>query len=535
MNPESRARHWTLWLALAVSVYGLNLLLSFHNLWPTPWITTRHQIAPEMLGLLAALALLAELGRAPGRRALNALTLVLMLLALGRYAEVTAPALYGRAINLYWDGPHIPGVVAMLIRAASGWQLLLGAVALAAVLSGSFLGIRWMLRRVLDGFRLAWPRRVFMGLGALTVLLFLAGRAGLELMPRDWLAQPVTQTYARQIRFIAQAASADAGLALEAPALPPSRLSQVAGADVLLIFMESYGVTTLDRPEYARALEGARRRLAEAIARSGREVVSARARSPTFGGGSWLAHLSLLSGVEVGDGARYKLLMTTDRETLVRRFAQAGYRVLGLMPGLRLAWPEGRFYGYDKVYDAPALDYQGPAFGWWRIPDQYSLARLDSLELRQEPRAPVFLVFPTITSHAPFRPVAPYQPDWSTILGAQPFGPEGAAAALGRKPEWTHLGSGYVESIAYAMTVLAGYLEQRAGRDLVIILLGDHQPPASVTGPGAPWDVPVHIIASRPALMQGLRQAGFVAGLEPPAELMGAMSELAPALLRVFD
>ncbi|MBK1723143.1 hypothetical protein [Thiocystis violacea] len=535
MPTDPKARRWRLWLALGVSLYGLNLLLSFYNVWPTPWITTRHHLSIEILGLVLLMALFTEWGRPPSRRMLGLLTLALLCMTLGRYAEVTAPALYGRRINLYWDAPHLPGVAAMLIQAASGRQLLLAAASLALGLLGAFFGIRWMLARTTDALTLVAPRRILIGACLLLVLLFVAGRMHKELGVRTWFSRPVTQTYVEQLRFIGEAMRADTDQALDAPPLPASRFRQIAGADVLLIFLESYGSTTLDRPEYARALEASRRRLAAAIAGTRREVVSARVRSPTFGSGSWLAHMSLLSGIEVGDSGRYNLLLTRDRDTLVHRFAAADYRVLGLMPGLRMAWPEGRFYAYDKIYDATGLDYRGPAFGWWRIPDQYALARLDQQELSVKPRPPVFVVFPTITSHAPFRPVAPYQPDWQAILGPKPFDPSRVDHALNRKPSWTNLGASYVEAVGYAFEVLAGFLEHHPKDNLVLIILGDHQPASSVSGENATWDVPIHVIASQASLLQRLRAAGFVPGLVPETSVIGKMSELAPVLLKAFD
>ena len=157
--------------------------------------------------------------------------------------------------------------------------------------------------------------------------------------------------------------------------LPPSPPLQplapgtgaLAGSDVLVVFMESYGSATYDRPEFQRALQPARQRLADAIRDTGRGVVSAFVTSPTFGGGSVLAHLSLLSGVEVRDQDHYALLMTQDRPTLVSVFRSAGYRTVAVMPGLRQSWPEGAFYGFDQIYGAAGLDYRGPGFGWWRF------------------------------------------------------------------------------------------------------------------------------------------------------------------------
>jgi hypothetical protein len=303
----------------------------------------------------------------------------------------------------------------------------------------------------------------------------------------------------------------------------------------MVLFLESYGAITFDRPEYAGALADSRAALTTAVARSGRQVVSAFVRSPTFGGTSWLAHSSLLSGVEVTDNRLYALLLTRKRETLVHRFAHHGYRTLALMPGLRQAWPEGDFYGFDKIYDAHTLEYQGPEFGWWRIPDQYALARLDALELAADQRAPVMLFFTTISGHAPFRPTPPYRANWQALLGPEPFGPDGAAAQREKMPEWINLGPAYVESVNYAMTYLAGYLETWAPADLVLIVIGDHQPPAGVSGPDAPWEVPVHVIASRPGIVEVLRAEGFKPGLEPSRPVIGPMHALTAKILRAFD
>ena len=50
--------------------------------------------------------------------------------------------------------------------------------------------------------------------------------------------------------------------------------------------------------------------------------MSAFVESPTFGGSSWLAHISLLSGIEVRDPDTNAKLMTAHRDTLVRAFGR---------------------------------------------------------------------------------------------------------------------------------------------------------------------------------------------------------------------
>jgi hypothetical protein len=65
-------------------------------------------------------------------------------------------------------------------------------------------------------------------------------------------------------------------------------------------------------------------------------------------------------------------------------------------------------------------------------------------------------------------------------------------------------------------------------------MLGDHQPAANVTGEGARWDVPVHIIASDRAVTAALIERGFTAGLTPAPASIGPMHELPVLLLEVF-
>src|SRR5258708_38935155 len=113
--------------------------------------------------------------------------------------------------------------------------------------------------------------------------------------------------------------------------------------------------------------------------------------------------------------------MTQKRETVVTTFEQRGYRTIALMPGLRQRWPEGGFYRFNDVYGAARLDYRGPEFGWFALPDQFSLARFDALEVSRTSRPPLFVFFPTISTHFPFSPTPPYQSDWPRMLSGRPY------------------------------------------------------------------------------------------------------------------
>jgi hypothetical protein len=529
------------WIPLGIALFLLNAAVTFQNVWPTLWITTRHELSIELAALLFGLVLYAELAAIlrwpmPGRRLTIVLSVLLLVLCIGRYADVTAPALYGRPVNLYWDAQHLPRVAAMLAEVASPWviaALVLGALLLVASLAALFLTAIGL---VTEALRADAPRRALGALAVAIVGTFFAGRA-LDWPSQHFFSVPVVPTYVDQIEFIVAArAHADRELPIEP--LEPSNLERVAGADVVVMFLESYGAVTYDSSEISRIVAPARAELEHAAADTGQSIASAFVRSPTFGGASWLAHATLLTGFEVRDPGSYELLLTQSRETLPALFAVAGYRSLAWMPGLRNPWPEGEFYGFGAILGESAIDYRGPAFGWWRIPDQYSLAKLDAVALSGPPgRPPVFAFFPTINTHIPFRPTPPYQPDWQRVLGAAPYDDAAIAASLGVEPDWTSLGVPYAESVAYTLEYLAGYLRERAPTDLVLILVGDHQPAASVAGRNARWDVPVHVITHRRAIVDSLRDAGFIegAGLARAQNPVSSMRDLTTLLLRAFD
>ena len=530
---QPRRSAWWSWLSLAAALFLLNAALSFHNHWPTPWVEVRRELSAEIALLVLALALGARVWGPPSRRLMAGLALALTLLAVGRYAEVTAPALYGRPINLFWDAQHLPRVAAMLIEAAPLPLVLGGLLGLALLLAIIYWLLRWALGQVGAAVHQPAPRRVLTVLSGAAVAAYLAGVSSPRLDWEHGFSLPVTKTYAQQVAFVLDALGAGPRVLPPSPPMQ-SDLARVQGAHVVILFAESYGAVSYDRPRLDKALAASRADLTAALVETGRGTVSAFVRSPTFGGSSWLAHASLLSGVEVAEGADYDLLLAQRRETLVQRFAQAGYRTLAVMPGLRQAWPEGAFYGFDTILGAPALDYRGPALGWWRIPDQFALARLDA-DLTSADGRPRLAVFPTINSHIPFRPTPPYQADWGRMLTSDPFDKAETAAALAQRPDLTDLGPAYADSLAYLFKVLAGWLRLRPDLDLVLLVLGDHQPAAVVSGEGAPWEVPVHLITARTAVRDAMVAEGFTPGLTPQRPAVGGLPELTGMLLRAFD
>jgi hypothetical protein len=509
----------------------LNASLTFRNVWPTPGIEWRGDLSIELAVFVLGLALASRRFGAPPRWLITWLAAAWLLLTIGRYADVTAPAVYGREINLYWDVRHMGAVVAMLAMAVSPWIVVAAGVGVLLISHVAHRFLRWALGCVADAMNHPRERRALTAIAAAITLLFVGQHVtkGAPAVPQ--FATPVSESYVRQARLFTSPAPETV-----IPAARPldSDLGGVAGADVFVVFVESYGAVSYDNPAFAASLAPRRAALVADIEVSKRNVVSAFVGSPTFGGSSWLAHISFLTGVEVRDEDTNVRLMAEARDTLVTTFARQGYRTVAAMPGNSHPWPEGAFYGFDEIHDRAKLNYRGPKFGWWYVPDQFTLARLDALEIAARARKPVFVVLPTISTHAPFGPTAPYQEDWPRLLTNEPYRTDETAAALAQEPDLLNMGPSYVKAIAYVYASIGGYLRMRADRDFIMIVIGDHQPAAAVSGEGASWDVPVHVIASRPQVLERLETHGFSRGMMPPRTSLGPMHGLLPMFLDAF-
>jgi len=522
------------WATLAGALALLNASLTFENAWPTLSIQLTWALSIEVALCVLAIVVAVRWFNVPSPMALRILAAIWVVLVIGRYEDVTARSLYGRDINLYWDARNLPSVGAMLSAVAKPWLVAAAIAGVALVPLIIYLPLRWALGCVTNASKDARTRYVLTAAAGAVLVLGVAQGLGATVPRSLHVVKPVTTVYARQVGMFAYEISG-AGLRALPPA-PPMRsdLGRVKGADVFLVFLESYGAVSWDRPALADALAASRTHLDADIRDTGRRVVSALVESTTFGGKSWLAHISLLSGTEVRDEQTSVRLMSQRRETMVSAFSRHGYRTVAIMPGVRAAWPEGAFYGFDEIYDVARLDYQGPSFGWWDITDQFAIARMDAFEIAPRARQPVFVFFPTISTHTPFTPAPPYQPDWSRILTRAPYDDKELAYAWAHEPDWFNLGPSYAQALNYANVTLGGYLRLRADRDFVMVIVGDHQPPAMVSGEGATWDVPVHVITNRAQVLDRLLQRGFREGLQPRGPSAIKMHSLLPVLLDAF-
>jgi Sulfatase len=295
-------------------------------------------------------------------------------------------------------------------------------------------------------------------------------------------------------------------------------LNGLRGKDVLLTFVESYGRYAVEDPRFAppvdAQLDAATRRL-DALGFGSR---SAYLSSSTVGGGSWLAHSTLLSGLYIDSQQRYRSLVSSNRLTLTGAFKQAGWKTVSVEPAISAAWPEGKFFGYEKDYDARNLGYKGSRFSYATMPDQYIYSVFQRNE-RKPGHAPVFAEITTVSSHSPWTPI-PRMVGWDQVgdgsLFDNPANQEGGppGSILGNADK---LRASYIRSVQYALDALVSYVEHYGDKNLVLVFLGDHQPSPVLTGQGASRDVPITIVAKDPKVLDRISGWNWTPGLRPAA------------------
>jgi hypothetical protein len=314
-------------------------------------------------------------------------------------------------------------------------------------------------------------------------------------------------------------------------------LTGLRGKDVLLVFVEAYGQQAVQgtsfSPEVDAALEQGDKRLQSA----GFSSRSGFLNSATYGGISWLAHSSLQSGLWVDSQLRYNQLIAAKRFTLAQAFKQAGWRTVDDVPSNDRAWPQGeKYYHYDKIYNRYQVGYHGPTFTYASMPDQYIFSALQRLEIGKTHRKPLFAEVDTVSSHMPWNKI-PHPIGWKqvgngSIYNKTPMIHE--TGAFWSNP--TRVKAAYGTSIVYAMNTLTSFVQHYGDKNLVLIVLGDHQPLPIVSGHNSNHVVPISIIAHDPKVLDQIGSWGWNAGLQPkPTAPVWPMSAFRNRFLTAFD
>lgn len=534
---SDRIRSSTLAGVAAITLILIALLLPDAVERITPFAFLRVPLEAALLVLLLALAgdrirpLLAGLAG-----------LAIAATAILSIADMGARAAFARPFDPVLDWHILPSALHLLtgtLGPVGAWLAVALAAVAVALIVGALVWASFRLARIVAAHR----RPAALGALATAAAWSLLSFADLRLAPGQPLASADASRLVVDRIARARASLADLDTFREVAAIdafdtvPADRLlAGLAGKDVLLVFVESYGRDALENPLFAPEITAILREGDARLAAAGIDVRSAFLASPTVGGQSWLAHGTVLSGLWIGSQQRYDSLVAGDRFTLVDAFAKAGWRTVAVMPAITMPWPEGRTFGYETIYAAADLGYRGRPFDWVTMPDQYTLATLHARERKPGPRRPLMAEVALISSHAPWTPLPDMVP-WADVGDGTVFDP---MTLRGDPPDvvWRDTGrvrTQYRLSIEYALENLISYAETFGGEDLVMIILGDHQPAPLVTGEGATRDVPVHILASDPAVLNRIADWGFAPTLVPPPDApVWRMDALRDRLLTAF-
>ncbi|HEV7176931.1 MAG TPA: hypothetical protein VGN29_15635, partial [Solirubrobacteraceae bacterium] len=280
-------------------------------------------------------------------------------------------------------------------------------------------------------------------------------------------------------------------------------LTGLRGKDVLLVFVEAYGQQAVQGTSFSPEVDAALKQGDKRLQSAGFSARTGFLDSATYGGISWLAHSSLQSGLWVDTQLRYNQLLSAKRFTLAQAFKQAGWRTVDDVPSNDRAWPQGeKYYHYDKIYNRYQVGYHGPTFTYASMPDQYIFSALQRLELAKPHRKPLFAEVDTVSSHMPWnkipRPIGWKQVGNGSIYNKIPMIHE--TGAFWSNP--TRVKAAYGTSIVYAMNTLTSFVQHYGDKNLVLIVLGDHQPLPIVSGHNSNHDVPISIIAHDPKVLE---------------------------------
>ncbi|MER5750083.1 CDP-alcohol phosphatidyltransferase [Streptomyces sp. NPDC002088] len=289
------------------------------------------------------------------------------------------------------------------------------------------------------------------------------------------------------------------------------------GKDMIFTFIESYGRSAIEDPIMAPGVDQTLATSTEALEKAGFHAKSGWLTSATYGGSSWLGHSTTLSGLWIDNQQRYRTVMSSDHLSLTKAFQKTGdWDTVGVMPGIQKGWPEQKYYGLDKVYNAFQMGYQGPKFSWSTMPDQYALEAFQQLEHSKKRDKPLMSEIILTSSHQPWGPI-PKMVDWDTLGDGSVFQDIEKAGnkAADVIADTTKSRQEYGKSIQYSVTALTQWLERYGTDDTVLVFLGDHQPISRVSGTHASRDVPISIVAKDPKVLDKIADWNWTDGLRP--------------------
>ena len=289
-------------------------------------------------------------------------------------------------------------------------------------------------------------------------------------------------------------------------------LSELRGANVLLIFVESYGETVLSYPQYRQPIQQAYDQWESSLGPLGFHIASQVLDSPTVGGYSWLAHITLATGIKVPDQVRFKRLHDMHPKTIVHYFRDAGYETLLVQPATMVP-PGPLIYPFTQHRYSWEFGYRGRNFSWAPMPDQFVLDWIRKNEI-EKTDAPLFVEYNLVSGHMPWNDQATIV-DWDEVGDGSVFRDMKGVRFNTDWSELTHAQPAYLTAMLYDLEVLRQYITKFVGDDTLMIILGDHQPVGEVTGHTRSRGAPVHIVSKNPRFVEKFVARGYKRGMRP--------------------
>jgi len=511
---------WTALLAIVGGVLLLNLLLTVFLWYPEYEF---HRIIVPSAETAAVLLLLLGLSFADRRKSrwvLLGLSPLLFVVVLYGFGEALKQHAFRRPFVPWTDLEFIPALFNMVFQTAAFARtpvLIGGGIVLLAAGAGL---IYLLLRLVEGGIRRAGV--IYTG-GAAAFFVVLGAVVG--------FGPPLTGVMIRQVhappaveeQLLLEAADAAEGSAQprEIEAAPdPAALPGLAGRDVFIFIVESYGHTLFSNPRHYALIAERLGEVERDLGRAGFAAASRFLDSPTFGGTSWLADATLLTGVRIDTQHKYNTVFRSGIENMTQLFEAAGYRSIMSAPGTRQADEEWKsFYRFDEYYFLTDFGYQGPYFCFGVMPDQYQINRIRRSALARDTGEPVFVEFFLVSSHTPFNFIPPYIESWDSIEDGSEYH---AMPKEIYRNNWLTGGEypeGYTASVRYVLTVVSRFLIQYAAEDALAFIVGDHQPKFPVSEKDATFSVPMHVLSRDHGIIEAFRFYGYTDGLHPEDRL----------------
>ena len=301
--------------------------------------------------------------------------------------------------------------------------------------------------------------------------------------------------------------------------------------NIYLIMVESYGKILTDDEDLIKLYQEHIGQFSDSLQHHNIHAASNFSLSPIFGGRSWLSVGTVINGIKIKDQAVYSYLINRvkDYPSLVYFLKGEGYQTYSLQPlnrvrpGYKLNNYE-RFYQYDTYINFQDLDFDGPAFGFRNVPDQYSLNYAHQKFLKASDK-PFFLFFMTVSSHSPWIDLPPYPKDWHDLKNLSTAHIEkryGETKEKIRETLSSHYASGfatinYAKHIFYELDFLRDFILHQAKPNDIFVILGDHQPPL-VMEQKINFYTPIHVISGDSTFIRQFKEFGFRGGFSFPTD-----------------